>query len=233
MTFIRAIFAILLAPFIWLLNLPRGKNSDLEWRFNYGPSFVKIETKYREQFLADDLLIASYLLFLARYFFICDERQPDVVRNYLLEAIKEKYEISELGGRLYEVVFQTLNQTEKDATLGLLKTFSFIAIPPMTFSEGEEPRHSFAKYSFLVFNRGGQLGSTFHMSFGPDIILLPLTVGILYAYVVNKLRDKNKKEKLDRMIIELLEAHDSVDSRSMDALNKLPMSIISKNHLNY
>ena len=233
MTFLRAIFAILLAPFIWLFNLPRGKNSDLEWRFNYGPSFVKIETKYREQFLADDLLTVSYLLFLARYFYICDKRQPDVVRKYLLEAIKGQYEVSELGGRLYEVVFQTLNQTEKDATLGLLKTFSFIAIPPMTFSEDEEPLHSFAKYSFLVFNRNGQLGSTFYMSFGPDIILLPLTVGILYAYVINKLRDKNKKEKLNGMIIEMLEMHDSVDSQSMDGLNKLPMAIISKNKLNY
>ncbi len=155
------------------------------------------------------------------------------MRKYLLEAIKGQYEVSELGGRLYEVVFQTLNQTEKDATLGLLKTFSFIAIPPMTFSEDEEPLHSFAKCSFLVFNRNGQLGSTFYMSFGPDIILLPLTVGILYAYVINKLRDKNKKEKLNGMIIEMLEMHDSVDSQSMDGLNKLPMAIISKNKLNY
>ena len=233
MTFLRPIFAILLAPFFWLFNLPRHKNNNLEWHFIYGPSFIKIETKYKDQILADDLLIAGFLLFLARFFYICDERQPNVVRNYLFEAIKGSYETSELGGKLYEVVFQTLSKMEKDATLGLFKSFSFLAIPPMAYSEDEEPHHSFAKYSFLVFEHNGHLTSIFHMSFGPDIILLPLTVGILYAYVANKLRSENKKGKLDRSIIDLLEAHTSIDCRSLNGLHELPIEIISKNNLNY
>lgn len=237
MAIFRFIFSIIFAPIRWLANsLTQRKDNVLEWHFNYGPSFVKIETKYKEQFLPDDLLIAGYILFLARYFFICDDRQVDVIRKFLLSEIRKSTESNEITLKLYEVVFQTLNQMEKDATLGLFKIYNrFLPMPPLTFSEDEEVRHSLAKYNFSVFKRSGgnNLGHIFHMSAGPDIILLPLTVGILYEYVLNKLRNKEKKEKLDNSIIDLLKGHSAVDCRSMAGLTELPNEVIIKNHLNY
>lgn len=230
MKFPRPIIAIFLMPIIWLSNLLSRKNNNLEWNFIYGSFFTKIETKYKDPYIPDDLLIASYLLFLARYFYICDERQPNLVREYLLRAIKEKGDANELGGKLYEAIFQTLDKTEKEAVVSLFKGFS---LPPTMYTEKEDPGHSFAKYSFLVFESHGQLNSTFHMSFGPDIVLLPLTVGVLYAYVVNKLRGYNKKEELDKLVIELLEAHKSVDCRSQEGLHGLPVKIINEHNLNY
>ena len=108
-------------------------------------------------------------------------------------------------------------------------------MPPMAFSEGEEPAHSFAKYKFFVFKHAGdkELGHIFHMSAGPDIILLPITVGILYEYVLHKLQDKAKKDALDRSIIALLKEHSVIDCRSMTGQFRLPNEIIKKNHLNY
>jgi len=237
MAIFRFIFSIIFAPIRLLANLlTKRKDNVLEWHLNYGPSFVKIQTNHKEQFLPDDLLIASYVLFLARYFYICDDRQTNIVRDFLLEEIKKSQKSNEITPKLYEVVFQTLSQMEKDATLGLFKIYNrFLPIPPLTFSEDEEPRHSFAKYHFGVFKRSGGngLGHIFHMSAGPDIILLPLTVGILYEYAVNKLRDKDKKDKLDNSIIDLLKKHSVVDCRSMAGQNELPNEIISNNNLNY
>ena len=237
MAILRFIFSIIFTPIRLLANLlTQRKDNVLEWHLNYGPSFVKIQTNHKEQFLPDDLLIAGYILFLARYFYICNDRQINVVRDFLLEAIEKSQKPNEITPKLYEVVFQTLNQMEKDATLGLFKIYNrFLPIPPLTFSEDEEPKHSFAKYKFLVFERSGGngLGHIFHMSAGPDIILLPLTVGILYEYVVRKLRDKGKKEKLDNSIIDLLEKHSTIDCRSMAGQNELPNEVISNNNLNY
>jgi len=237
MAIFRFIFSIIFAPVRWLANsLTQRKDNVLEWHLNYGPSFVKIQINHKGQFLADDLLIAGYILFLARYFYICDDRQMDVVRNFLLKEIGKSEKSNEITPKLYEVVFQTLNRMEKDATLGLFKIYNrFLPIPPLTFSEDEEPRHSFAKYKFLIFEHSGGdgLGHIFHMSAGPDIILLPLTVGILYEYVVSKLRDKDKKEKLDNSIIDLLKKHSTVDCRSMAGQNELPNEVISNNNLNY
>ena len=237
MALFRFIFSIIFAPIRWLANLlTQRKDNVLEWHLNYGPSFVKIQTNHKEQFLADDLSIASYILFLARYFYICDDRQTNIVRDFLSNEIKKSQKPNEITPKLYEVVFQTLNQMEKDATIGLFKIYNrFLPIPPLTFSEDEEPRHSFAKYKFLVFERAGGRGlaSILHMSAGPDIILLPLTIGILYDYVVNKLRNKDKKETLDHSLIDLLEKHKVVNCRSMAGLNELPNEVIGNNNLNY
>lgn len=237
MAIFRFIFSIIFAPIRWLVNsLTQRKDNVLEWHLNYGPSFVKIETKHKEQFLSDNLLISGYVLFLARYFFICDYRQIDVVRNFILDEIGKSKKSNEITPKLYEVVFQTLNQIEKDAMFGLFKIYNkFLPMPPLTFSEDEELRYSLAKYNFSVFERssGNGLGHIFHMSAGPDIILLPLTVGILYEYVINKLRDKDKKEKLDSSIIDLLKNHSTVDCRSMAGQTELPNEVIIKNNLNY
>jgi len=230
MAIFRFIFSIIFAPVRWLANsLTQHKDNVLEWHLNYGSSFIKIRTKHKEQFLPDDLLIASYILFLARYFYICDDRQEDIVRNFLLNTINKSEKTDRITSKLFYEMLETLTQMERHAVYGLFEA------PPMIYFENEEPKHSFAKYDFLVFERAGGngLGHIFHMSAGPDIILLPLTVGILYDYVMNKLRNKDKKEKLDNSITDLLKKHSGVDCRSMAGQNELPNEVISNNNLNY
>ena len=226
MTIFRPVFTIFFAPFRFLANLFQHKDNLLEWHFNYGSSSVQIKTKHKEQSLADDLLIAGYILFLARYFYICDDRQIQVVRNCLEQEIGN-VEPKELPAKLWNIVGQTLNKMESRAIYGLFLG----GIPPLGYSENEEPSRSYAKYSFLVFERSGNLTSTFHMSSGPDIAFLPLTVAILYEFVVDKLRDKNKKETLDTSITDLLNAHHQTDCRSLAALGKLPVEILASNNI--
>jgi hypothetical protein len=236
MALFHFIFSIIFTPIRWFVNLlTRPKNNLLEWHFSYGPYLVNIQTNHKEQFLADDLLIAAYILFLSRYFYICDERQINIVREFLLNTVRksQKLEIP----KLYEIIFKTLNPTERDVAVKLSYIWGRIGpgFPPLIYSEDKEPSRVFAKYSFFVFERTGGhgLGSIFHMSTGPDIILLPLTVGILYDYVVNKLRDKGKKEELNYSVIDLFEKHKIVDCRSRAALIELPNEVISNNNLDY
>lgn len=235
MVIFKIIFSILFSPLRLLLNLFQPKNTILEWHFNYGYSFVTIKTIHKEKILSDDILVASYVLFLARYFFICDDRQTGVIRDALLDNIKKSHNPGELASILLGAIFHTLNQGEQEAANGLFNSSPFIPVPefPLTYSESEEPKHSLAKYSFLVFKHGGNPVANFYLSAGPNIILLPLTVGILYEYVVDKIRDKDKKRILDKSITDLLEAHNSVDCRLIDGLRKLPVEIINKNNLNY
>ncbi len=202
MLIVRTIFAILFSPLRLLSNLFQHKDNVLEWHFNYGSFLVKIQTTHKDKVLSDQLLIASYILFLARYFYICDDRQTDVVRDVLLDSLKKSHNPGELASILLGATFQTLNQREQEAANGLFNS-SFIPVPefPLTYSENEDPRHSLAKYSFLVFEHGGSPVANFYMSSGPDIILLPLTVGILYEYVVDKIKDKEKKKILDQSIL--------------------------------
>jgi len=233
MALFRFIFAILFAPIRWLTNLTtRPKNNLLEWNLSYGPFFVRIQTNHKEHFLSDDLLIASYILFLARYFYICDDRQVDITREFLLDSVRRSQKPNEISAKLYETVFKTLKTVEQNAAIKLFKIYSrFTSTPPLTYSEDKEPSHSYAKYSFYVIESGSRLTSIFQMSAGPDIILLPLTVGILYEYVVDKIQTREKKEELDRSIIDLLEGYNSVDCRSREGFSRFPVEIVKKNNL--
>lgn len=230
----KIIFAIIFAPIRWLANLLIShKDNLLEWHFNYGPYFIHIKTKHREQFLTDGLLIASYILFLARYFYICDERQTEVIKDLLRNEIgNKKNNYKELSSKIWDAIWQTLNETERHAVSNLYSNI-FRGMPPLSYSE-EETNRSYAKYSFLVFERRNDyLTSIFQMSAGADIIFLPLTVAVLYVFVVNKLRDKNKKEILNKAIVDLLEAYNKVDCRSLAGLERLPVEIINQNNIDY
>lgn len=235
LTFIRSVFSFLLLPLRWLANAFQKKDGLLEWRLNYGSSFVRIDTKGNAD-LSDDLLIAGYLLFLARYLYICDKRQLEVVVNLLKNLVKDSVKQNEIALKIYEEVFKTLNKMEQNALIGLLRTYSKIfPVPPLLYSEDEEPKHSLARYRFLVFEHGNQrnLASAFYMSRGPDIILLPLTLGILYNYVVDKLGDRNKRENLDRLIIDLLEKHTFAELQSLEGMNRIPAALIHASGLHY
>lgn len=212
------------------MSIFRHKDNLLEWHFNYGEYFVQIRTTHKEQPLPDGLLIVSYILFLARYFRICDDRQIEPMREFLnKEIVNSEKDTTELSSKIHTIIMQTLNKWEKRAVDKLF----FMGLPPLDFSENEEVSRPYARYSFLVFRQGGNLTSTFHMSAGADKIFLPLTVDVLYEYVIWKLRNKNKKEILDKAILDLLKAYDDVNCRSFKGLSKLPVEIINQNNIDY
>lgn len=148
------------------------------------------------------------------------------MRNVLGQEIGS-IEPKELPPKIWEAVGQTFSKMEFKAIYGLFA----MGIPPLGYSD-EEQRRSYAKYSFLVFKRNGNLTSMFHMSSGPDIVFLPLTVGVFYEFVVDKLQDKNKKEILDKATMALLKEHHLEDCRSKYALWKLPLKILISNDIN-
>lgn len=232
MLILRALLSILFAPIRILFNLFQHKDNLLEWHLTYDKFFVQISAKYKEQNIKDDLLIASYILFLNRYFYICDERQVDIVRNVIRQkVVHDHFNPKELTPQIYNSVLNTLYPGEQKVVGELYIN----GIPPLTYKDEKdwEPLRANAKYSFLVYERKGKIVDDFHMSFGPDIILLPITVGILYEYVIDKINDKSKRNKLDDAISDLLEAHNQVDCRSLRVFMKLPEEVLFKNDVNY
>jgi hypothetical protein len=196
---------------------------------------------HKEKSLEDDLLIVSYILFLARYFYICDKRQIGVMQDYLLNTIGKSEDFHNITKIIFNMIFMTLNAEEKSLTARLFK-FS-VGLPPSFFNTyslddditEKDFKPLFAKYIFRVIkqNNSRELSSYFLMSSGPDILLLPLTCGTLYEFVVDKLNNKDNKEKLDNIIIDLLKSHKDVDCRSIEGFINLPNQIINEHNLNY
>lgn len=220
MLFLRTIAAVLLSPFIWFFNLFRRSNNVLEWHLNFGKSSINIRTVTQEA-PTEALLISAYLLFVGRYFFICDQRQEHSARQALKEIAEEKTDTKIAALHLYEAIHGTLNDGEKGAVSSLF----MMGIPPIVVTQNEEPANSLAKYSFLIFVRNQELYGNLHLSFGPDIVLLPISLGVLYDFVAANVTGRNK-QLLKNGVLALLELQKGHGARSMLAMHQQPVEII-------
>lgn len=220
MLFLRTITAILISPFIWFFNLFRRNNNILEWHLNFGKSSINIATVSQER-PTEALLISAYLLFVGRYFLICDHRQENSARQALKEIATEEAKTEIASLHLYEAIHGTLAEGEKKAVSQLFT----MGIPPIVVTENEEPTHSLAKYSFLIFMRHGEPYGNFHMSFGPDIVLLPIALGTLYDFVKASVTGRNRT-LLRNGVIALLEMQEEHGSRSVLAMHQQPIDVI-------
>lgn len=230
MAFIKLIFALILWPITLLDKLFKHKDNLLEWHLSYEKYIVQIKTKYKGNSLSDGLLIASYILFLARYFRICDDRQVVVMKDFLNKEIgNSASEVVALIRKINYLIKQTLNDRERDT---VDQFFSRGELPYAFFEDGSVSE-SLSRYLFLVFEQDGKLTSRFHMSVGWDIVFLPLTVGVLYGHVISKLKDSSKKEILDKAILDLLRTYETVNCRSLAGLYKVPVEVINQNNIDY
>jgi len=111
-----------------------------------------------------------------------------MARQILRKHIEKNADPYTLAEHLHEAISSMLTKGERAASEQL-----FIGLPPLQYrEEGELPARSLAKYSFLIFIRHGELYGDLRMSFGPNIVLLPITLGVLYAFVASKVTGRNK-----------------------------------------
>jgi hypothetical protein len=225
----RILFTFLLnlvtAPFRWLAGAAYKKYRAVGIQISYAPGRAHIASQYGSPEQELTHLVVAYLLFLSRYFFICDERQIRAVAQCLADYIGAPSPPGELAGVLLELVHSTLNQNEQTAVAGL---FTFPNLPPLTYAEGNAAGRTLAQYTLTTYKTNDLWTIDFHMSVGPDIVLLPLTVGLLYHYVSDKI-GKESQAVFNASILELLTAQKSSDCRSVREAVRISNAIIAKN----
>ncbi len=221
---LRLLLGMMVGPVLRVIDrFQRHADNVLSVHLSFGRSRCTVRLEHKATRLDHELLVATYLLFVARYFFVCDLRQVGPVKSCLLSCFSEEgATIQRLTQAIYDEVFKTLGAAERWALEGLFQDGN----PPMTFSEDDYPEeHSLATYSFLVFGAFPKVHATFHISQGPDIVLLPIALGIVYQVVSEKLTAA-ENEALRLGVLRLLKAYDRVDCRSVTALTMLPNEIL-------
>ncbi len=141
------IFNIIKAPFRWFAGAMYKRNEVLRLQITFEPGRAHIVSQFGSAEPDITHFVVAYLLFLSRYFFICDERQTTPVAEKLAKYMKTNSLPSELAGALLATVHATLNQNEKGAVAGL---FRFPDLPPLTYSEGANSGVRMAQYSAIV-----------------------------------------------------------------------------------
>ena len=223
---------LIVGPLVWFYNLifRRRKDNLIEFHFNFASNIKcyieKIENEHR--YSNDFILIAAYIMFIARYFYICDDRQVEPMKKELSRFFRSNFDLGtdnfyEYNGKIYELIFKTLNQNEQNA---LVKLFSFT--PPLRLIEKPFDDKSLAKYSFVVFLNVGEISSSFYMSVGPDKILLPLAITLFLEFVLKNLKNPRSTEILADLSLRLLDSYNTTDCRSMTSMIKTPRNLLSR-----
>lgn len=232
MNILKPLIVIFIRPFIWLYNLlfKRRGNNLVEFRFNYARAVqCQIEMIKNQYSFSDDfVLIATYIMFLARYFYICDDRQVEPMKKELYRLFKSNFNLEtenfyEYNGKIYEIIFQTMTKDERDA---LVHLFSFT--PPLWLNDKTIEGKPLARYSFVVFLNIGELSSNFYMSVGPDKILLPLAITLFLEFVLKNLKNPRNTEILADLSLRLLESYNTTNCRSMTSLIKTPRNLLAR-----
>ncbi len=171
--------------------------------------------------------MVAYLLFLSKYFYICEKRQLGPVRDLLVTYVRESAPPDHLASYLLEVVRASLDTTENAA---FRDQFKYPKLPPTTYveNEGEIDRiEKIGRYAVTIYKRGGGWIDDLQVSPGFDLVLLPITVGILYHYVTDKIGVQNRAI-LDTCISELI-AEQAFSNCTVRDATRIANAVIVKN----
>jgi hypothetical protein len=208
-----------------------------KYRFVFGRERCQIQAALDTRFDNNGLLVISYIAFLFRYFNICDSNQIEPVSEYLLANIgdgsdKLPNNFAAHSAGLHARVMATYDKAKQAAAERV-----FDGLPPAHQGYGSEAiptdqtRYpnllgSMEPYELAVTVRGVPL---FDMGNGPHLVLLPQTVLLLYAFVVEHLTDPNMprahwgstpKEWLDRLIRSQIASHSEWDPTTSATMAK-------------
>lgn len=203
-------------------NNTETNNVLISYSFLLDSYFFDIKISNRKAI--DELLIMSYILFLSRYFFICDDRQRHLMKKLLeKELVKKSYNFDNLMNKVGALVYGTLDDSERVVLTDLAT--QKIALP----CEVGPSKGSLGKYDFKVVMSDIGLGSIFDMSLGMDIVLLPRLTVIFYGYVRNNLENVEHMEMFFRAIRLFFNSVNSPDEYlDQEVFVDLPQKIATK-----
>lgn len=216
---------VVIWPFEAILNKLTKSSSyiiNLKCNFFYFGIFIEPQMRQGEDFEAS--LQKSYILYLAKYFYICDERQVEPVKQVFLDYIRRKDSHKIITEKIFAEVWKTFNNKEQDAFIHLFP----LGIPPLTYIKDKKEiqnKNPLASYELRVSGQK-RLGTNFQMSLGPDIILLPMLLGILFEYIMDNIHDTEKEEKLKQAVIRMIIEFEEQNPRDLKTFINLPNEII-------
>ena len=170
----------------------------------------------------------SCLLYLSKYFYVCDERQIEIVRNILVQCARESGAADQLAQMIFYNIRDVLNETEKKA---IAEQFIYPHRPPVRYFEGNEEidrTERIGRYSLNIYKIGGLWHDDLEVSMGLDMVLLPITAGILYNYVTDKIPSESRIV-LDSCVTALLDRQATSNFRSLKTARQLVNTVIAEN----
>ncbi len=219
-----------------LKGLFSGAEDLLRIRLKYDPWFCIVEHEYKGSPMPGALestLIAAFVSYLARFFFICDERHAEPIRTYLLDALPRETPVGnqlpkvffgdELFNRFTAILYKTLSDAERSAASKAFPGAPLIPALP------EEVSRSNVLVTYVFRLRLNRLLSNFlDMSSPIGSTLLPaFALGHVYWFVTSHLQSERSRLRLLDTSVALLQGYEQSDYRDPHVLVSWPNEVLA------
>jgi hypothetical protein len=198
----------------FLFDLLTKKRSATDIRFR----FVGLRTCVIQHFYVpktDDLIIASNVIYIAKFFRVAPANQKLVMHNYLKDVAIESVTFQkDLGEDVYSHqemwsrVCTTLTPFEQKAAGHV---FSLSTGVPVYYTLGDaDDGKYYGEYFFRLTINHGMPFDYMKISWGSSKLLLPMSVSVFFNHNLNQVSNLEARKRLLRVTLAFLEQMDSV-----------------------
>lgn len=187
-----------------------SKKPDLQATIEMDDGLAYVEFKGDT---ASDSLIKLAIHYLARYFYICDERQfgpmAKIIDLYSKEKTLNYDSCMRLTASVEGMVYETFNEKEREALASYMRVAHSL---PYLRSDKQLQKVKF-RYIFKLYFGPDKMNSNLKMSLMLNKQLLPRTAVFILDAVVESLDSKDKK-KLQKALQILIKELGTVEERN-------------------
>ncbi len=213
MALINAFFKVLAFPFKFLTD----SKADYLFQFNYGYRFCWIDLQFQKeaQSISGVELAHCYLQYLLKALNVMPAQSIPLVNECLEKGIHSNVGYMKITENIFgQVLVKSL--TEMQRTLVMKVDF-----PGAVSSKNQEANIQWKHY-FKIDKRPGQK-VLFNFDSSPTDILLPLSCGLFYGYVIENLNPV-EKQNLNNAILSILSEVKKESSLGISSYMKLSKS---------
>ncbi len=216
------VFSLLFRP---LHKIGKPKNPDIRLVFDFYS--VQCDVKYtavNSALHSDEWMTVAFLHYFGRYLMICDQRQRQSMSTLLpiLANCTSSEDTHMVAEEVYADVLETLSDEERGASSGL-----FGAYPPTWLKTDDtiSDRAPFTTYGYSMSMT--EKGIFTHLELGhADMILFPLSVCHLYAYIIDNFNNEKSHDIAKRALNDLQELY-YTDNQDLSWLKNGPIKVVS------
>ena len=154
----------------------------------FGTHGVKTDWYVNE---SNEALIASLLLYTSMYFYAGEHRVVEATAQAIENHLENDGENTLLTEDIYDAIREVFSYAERDAVDGVFEYGKPFRLADFNSYESKDHILKTISTKSLKINESKWV-ATISVGFGLDIVVLPLGIGILYNYILNKLSSQER-----------------------------------------
>lgn len=210
------------------------KNILINIEFEQFISRIKSDKDAIKNYIDDDFRVAILISYIWRFFYICNDNQFNVVREYLLSLFSKPFLTGndlykmKVSQEILDIIYSTFSEAKKDAALNVFgkgRFLPFAEAPTIVFGDNayEENSKPFCVYKFNVAIKNNKLYQKMKLPIfmNPSDLFVPLSLGFIIEYIFLTINNHDVIKLSKEVVLNFLKSFNTRKLLSPNLLNSV------------